>query len=436
MTVYTPLQGKALQAAQITDVELKIYDGAVRSGKTIGSEFEWIEFCRNGPDGNLLMVGRTERTVINNVVYPLQEMLGKARVKILRGLGIVNICGRAVLLIGANNEEARTKIQGITLAGAYVDEAPTLPESFWNMLVSRLSIAGARLWATCNPEGSRHWLKTKWLDRARIWIDRHGVRHDRTAEYLDPTIDSNDRPLNLARVSFALEDNAHNLPDGYIEKTKSAYSGLWYKRMILGEWSIAAGAIYDMFDPDLHVVADLPDMLELIGCGVDYGVTNATRGELLGIGVDGCLYVVGEWAPGPGTEAQRSASLREFYADRGWPSRTFVDPAAAGFRKQLLDDHFEGVLKGNNKVLDGIGAVASLFTAGRLKIHESCTELIGELPNYVWDKKKSEEKGEDAPIKLDDHAVDALRYGVYTSRPWWRNHIDLQLPDTTIEEAA
>lgn len=435
MTDFTPLQGKALAAAHITDCELKIYDGAVRSGKTIGSEIEWIEFVRNGPAGNLLMVGRTERTVINNVVYPLQDMLGQHRVKILRGLGIVNICGRPVLLIGANNEAARTKIQGITLAGAYVDEAPTLPESFWNMLVSRLSVAGARLWATCNPEGSRHWLKTKWLDRARIWIDRNGVRHDRTSEYLDPTIDEADRPLNLARVSFALEDNAHNLPAGYIEKTKSAYSGLWYKRMILGEWSIAEGAIYDMFNPDQHVVTELPTIVELLGCGIDYGVTNATRGELLGLGDDGCLYVVAEWAPGPGTEAQRARSLRDFYRDRGEPERTIVDPAAAGFRQQLVADDFTMVLKGNNRVLDGIGVVASLLTAGKLKIHESATELIGEIPNYVWDKKRSEEKGEDAPVKLDDHAVDALRYAVLTTRPWWQHHIDLTTTNT-IEEAA
>ena len=434
MTVYTPLRGKAKQAADITDCKIKIYDGAVRSGKTIGSEFEWIEFCRNGPTGNLLMVGRTERTVINNVVLPMQEMLGKQRVKILRGLGIVNICGRLVLLIGANNEEARTKIQGLTLAGAYVDEAPTLPESFWNMLVSRLSVVGARLYATCNPEGPKHWLKEKWLDRARIWIDRHGQRHDRLADYLDPDIDPADRPLDLARVSFKLEDNAHNLPPEYIVEIKASYSGLWYKRMIDGEWSIAEGAIYDMFDPELHVVSDLPQIVELLGCGVDYGVTNATAGIMLGLGADGCLYATAEWAPGPGTEAQRSASLRDFYGRHGAPDRTFVDPAAAGFRKQLIEDKFDMVLKGNNRVVDGLGAVASLFKAGKLRLHESCTELIGEIPNYVWDKKKSEE-GEDAPVKLDDHFCDALRYVVYTTRPWWQQHIDLTIP-YDLEEAA
>lgn len=430
MSDITALRGKARQAAQLNVNAFKVYEGSVRAGKTIGSLIEWIRFCRTAPDGNLLMTGRTERTIIDNLVLPMQQMVGPSRLKINRGNGSYDLCGRTVLIRGADNEQARTKIQGITLAGAYVDEASTLPESYWNMLTSRLSVPGARLWATCNPEGPRHWFKTGWLDKAAIWIDRTGHVHNRIADMALPVEDER-HTIDLSRVTFTLDDNAHNLTADYIARTKAQYSGLWYKRMILGEWSVAEGAIYETFDPDRHVVSDLPQV-ELLGCGIDYGVTNATRGELIGLGADGCLYVVAEWAPGDGTESQRSESLRQFYGRHGWPPRTFIDPAAAGFRKQLLDDHFEGVLKGNNRILDGVGTVASLFTADKLKIHESCTQLIGELPGYVWDKAQSD-KGKDLPLKVDDHAADALRYGVYTARPWWRNHIDLS---TTIEEAV
>lgn len=177
-------------------------------------------------------------------------------------------------------------------------------------------------------------------------------------------------------------------------------------------------------------------MQRIVACGVDYGSTNATRGELLALGVDNCLYVVNEWAPGDGTEAERSASLRDFYATRGEPEMTFIDPAAAGFRRQCLDDGFDNLYKASNKVLDGIGVVASLLAADRLKIHDSCTELIGELPGYVWDAKATE-KGEDAPVKANDHALDALRYGVYTSRMLWQPYIDLHAaqrqPDESLE---
>ena len=59
----------------------------------------------------------------------------------------------------------------------------------------------------------------------------------------------------------------------------------------------------------------------------------------------------------------------------------------------------------------GIQTVSTALTDGTLQIHESCPELIKEIPNYVWDATK-QDKGEDVPVKLNDHSADALRYGV------------------------
>lgn len=430
----TPLQGKAKVAARYSTARINVYEGSVRSGKTIGTLLDWIRFCRQGPAGNLLMTGRTERTIINNLVLPIQEMLGEDRVRINRGNGTVDICGRVVFIIGANNEQARTKIQGLTLAGAYVDEASTLPESYWNMLTSRLSVAGARLWATCNPEGPRHWFKLKWIDRAKLWVDHHGNIIDRTNEYQDLPEGDEKRPMDLHRFSFILDDNAHNLDDEYIKSTKAMYSGLWYLRMILGQWALADGAIYDMFDSNTHVVAELPEITRLIGCGIDYGERDNTRGELLGLGADGCLYVIAEWNPPKGTHAERSRWLAEFFEQHGEPPMKFVDPAALGFRRQLTVDGMSDVFKASNKVQAGIGLVASLLKAKKLFIHSSCTALINEIPGYVWDSKKAEEKGIDEPIKLDDHSVDALRYALMTSRPLWEPYVELQIPELPTSE--
>ena len=66
--------------------------------------------------------------------------------------------------------------------------------------------------------------------------------------------------------------------------------------------------------------------------------------------------------------------------------------------------------------------VASLLAAGKLLIHESCTGLLEELPGYSWDDKAAE-KGEDKPIKLNDHSCDALRYAVLTSYVSWKNGV-------------
>ena len=432
--IVNPLVGKGLAAARMPKARVNVYEGSVRSSKTIGSLIEWIRFVRTGPDGNLLMTGRTQRTIINNLVLPMQDMLGAQRCKINYGLGTVDVLGRTILLIGADNEAARTKIQGLTLAGAYVDEASTLPESYWNMLVSRLSVTGACLWATCNPEGPRHWFKLKWLDKAAYWITHDGSVVDRRGD-LDLPDGDDKRPIDLHRVSFILDDNP-NLDADYVASVKSMYTGLWYRRMIRGEWALADGAVYEMFDPARHVVDELPPIERIVSLGVDHGIQNPTRGVLIGIGTDGCLYVIAEWNPPKCTDAERSQLLRAWLDQQGWPERIFVDPAAKGLRNQLRVDGFTSVFAANNRVVPGITLVSSLFEADRLKIHKDCTALIDEIPGYVWDTKKATEKGEDAVIKLDDHSCDALRYAIVTSQTLWRPYVSIPTPTVDPEEVA
>lgn len=414
--IVEPLTGKS-KAATGHKASIVALEGSVRSGKTWCSLIEWLDYCRRGPLGPLLMTGRTERTVITNLILPLQQMLGEKRVRLNRGLGTARILGRDVMIVGANNEAAVTKIQGRTLAGAYVDEASTLPESYFNMLYSRLSVAGAQMWLTSNPEAPAHWLKVNWLDRARLWIDRDGTEHVR------------EDGIDLVRVSFKLEDNT-NLPAEYVERIKATYSGLWYRRYILGEWCIAAGAIYEDWDPALHVVAAdrLPDIAHLIAVGIDYGTTNPTRGVLLGLSAEDTprLVLTDEWTPERATDADLSASYRRWIGARE-PQWVTVDPSAASFKLQLFSDGLANIMNGSNAVASGIRVVASLLKAGRLIVSDTCSALIAEIPGYCWDPKATE-RGEDEPIKEHDHSCDAMRYAVASTRALWSAHIPLTIP--------
>src|SRR5690606_16685741 len=97
-----------------------------------------------------------------------------------------------------------------------------------------------------------------------------------------------------------------------------------------------------------------------------------------------------------------------------------IDPSAASFIAQLYHDGVKGIAPADNSVVDGIQDVSTLLGADRLKIHASCTGLIEEMGNYTWDPK-AQERGEDKPVKQNDHGVDALRYGVRgTKRIWLR----------------
>jgi len=420
-----PLQGKALLALQNPSLSIEAYEGSVRSSKTFTSLLDWVSFTRKGPDGALAMVGRTERTVINNLILPLQELMGRDRIKINYGTGTVTIIGREIHIYGANNEASRTKIQGLTLAGAYVDEASTIPESFFSMLYSRLSVRGAKLWLTANPEGPAHWLLVNWLTKAKLWIDGKGkIRHNPSADALD-----------LHRYTFLLDDNK-SLDPAYVERTKRSYSGLFYRRYILAEWVAADGAVFDSWNPETHVVKhdSLPAMRHVLGVGVDYGTTNATSAVLLGLGTDGVLYAIDEWRHDSRkasirlTDGQLSAALKDWLTIQGNQSLTpewvIVDPAAASFKVQLDQDGVRNVINGENDVLYGIRTVSSLLNAGKLRISERCTGLISEMPGYSWDTKATE-KGLDQPIKVADHSIDAFRYAVATTETNWRPHVDL-----------
>jgi phage terminase large subunit len=90
-----------------------------------------------------------------------------------------------------------------------------------------------------------------------------------------------------------------------------------------------------------------------------------------------------------------------------------VDPSASSFITALkMKGYF--VVNGKNDVLPGIRRVSSLFAMDKIRIHESCTGLISELELYVWDDKASL-RGEEKPLKTNDHAPDALRYYCMTA---------------------
>jgi len=396
-------KGKQLDSILDSTARINVWQGSVSSGKTISSLIRWIEFCNNGAKGNLLMVGKTERTLKRNVIDVLSEILDGSNSLITRtGSGEIQIGNRTIYIVGANDERAEAKIRGLTLAGAYGDEVTLWSESFFNMLLSRLRVPNAQLFLTTNPDSPNHWLKKKFLDR--------------------------ETELDITNFAFELDDN-HTLDQKYVDSLKAEYappSSLWYRRFINGEWVMAEGAVYDCFDRLDNVVSELPKMREYY-VGVDYGTTNPLAALLVGEGVDDQLYVIKEYyydskiGQKQLSDAEYSRELLNFL-DGYDVRKIFVDPSAASFITQLWRDNHLGVTKANNNVQDGIRIVYNLIGSRKLKIHSSCTKLIGELESYVWDVK-SQERGEDKPLKRNDHAVDALRYVMIALGSIWRHWI-------------
>ncbi|MFS8640743.1 MAG: PBSX family phage terminase large subunit [Symbiobacteriaceae bacterium] len=388
---------KALDFLANSTARINIAHGAVRSGKTITSIVRWIEYVATAPPGDLLLAGKTERTAYRNVIAPLQQILGASRCRYNRGTGELYMLGRRIFVVGANDERAEGKIRGLTLAGAYGDELTLWPESFFRMLMTRLSVEGAKFFGTTNPDSPFHYLKRDYLDRAG--------------------------ELDLRHWHFQLADNP-NLSRSYIEALEREYTGLWRRRFILGEWVQAEGSVYDMFDESVHVVDDLPaDPVHTWIVPIDYGTANPTAFLRLAVIRDrrervDRVYVVDEYyydsaaAGRQKTDAEYSADLRRFIA--GIHPVIYLDPSAASLKAQLRRDGITNVRDADNDVLAGIRLVSSFLANKRLFFLRGKTpNLLREITSYVWDPA-AQRRGEDRPLKQADHALDALRYGIYT----------------------
>ncbi|WP_282698217.1 PBSX family phage terminase large subunit [Streptomyces sp. CC208A] len=409
-----PLSRKQVASiVESQDAPLALWSGAVSSGKTIASLIAFLIRLTVAPDSGLIVVvGRTLQTIERNLIDPLQSvtLFGPiaAHVHHTPGSSTAVILGRTVHLVGASDARAEGRIRGATIALAYVDEATLVPHSFWMMLLSRLRVGDqSRLLATTNPDGPFHWLH-------RDFIQRSGE-------------------VGLTNWHFTIDDNPSMAP-AVVTRLKAQYTGLWYRRFILGEWCLASGAVYDCFDVERHVVDLMPRMRRWTAVGIDYGTVNAFSAVLVGHGDDDHLYVASEYrhdsrtAGRQLTDAQYSTNVRSWLANVRPPGETtagvqpqwvFVDPSAASFMNQLWTDQMPGVSPAVNDVLDGIRSVSVALSSGLLRIHRSCAGVLGELPSYAWDERAAE-RGEDKPVKTNDHSADALRYALHSTAHEWR----------------
>lgn len=395
-----------------------ILSGAVSAGKTFISLWAFLLAVKIAPKGGqIVMIGRTLGTLDTNVMQLLmsEQIFGRLalQVKYTSGAKTAKILGRTVYLYGAGDSNAETKIRGMTVALAYVDEATLLPEAFWNMLITRLRVKGARLMATTNPDSRNHWLRKKWI----LQGDKTQTQH----------------------FAFTMDDNPSLEPE-YVALQKASFSGVFYERFILGKWVAAAGAVYRDYDDRRHTIRreDLPPLDRCLSIGIDYGTTNTTAAVLLAITKERVprLVVLGSWGYNAADhlgvtmpDVELSRMLRSWADDNGdapkfhdgayvTPEFWFLDPSAASMRAQLAADD-QITWKADNRVLRGIADISNLLARDRiLFVQGACDGILGEITEYSWDPKKSAE-GLDEVLKENDHFMDALRYAVRSTRGVW-----------------
>ena len=401
------------------DKDMLICDGSIRAGKTLIMSLSFIIWAMSSYNGmSFGMAGKTISSFKRNVWITLVQMLKGRGYKVSKvpELHDAYIIKKGdienyIYIFGGNDERSQDLVQGFTAAGFFFDEVALMPQSFVNQAAARCSVEGAKLWFNCNPDGPFHWFKTEWLDRA---IER-----------------------NALHIHFELEDNP-SLSDRVIARYKRMFAGIFYDRFIRGLWVLAEGVIYSMFKQEM-VLDELPKGVKITAkwIGVDYGQANATVFLLCGLGSDNKFYILDEYYHSGRTSAIQK-SPRGYSKDYfKWKKKngtdgvpvnqkyTYIDPSAKGFIRQLFEDGERKIRNANNTVrtkgnkvdeLAGIELVSSIIEADMLRVLSHCKNTIAEFSSYRWDPKAQEERGEEVPIKQDDHCMDALRYVVNGNR--------------------
>jgi PBSX family phage terminase large subunit len=385
---------------------INISEGSVRSGKTFSFNLAWIIYVLNSPHDKFLMSGESTDSLYRNVLGDMIYILGKDRATyqntqkggaqlIIRFDGKVKIC----YCRGGSKANDEGKIRGITVGGWYADEITLHHETFVKQALSRMSLNGAKAFWTTNPDNPQHFINTQYIKNA----EKNGYRH----------------------WHFTLDDNL-SLSQEYKENIKKAYSGLFYDRFIKGLWVMANGSIFDMWTSENEITKDkLPKNLKAEGMryiAIDYGTTNPM--VFLDIWDDGeTIWVVNEYyfdskvEMHQKTDTQYADDLIKFIGEE-YPIAIILDPSAASFKAEMNNRGYI-VKDADNEVMEGIRVTSSLMAQRKIKmVKDNCPRTLGDISSYVWDDK-AKERGEEKPLKINDHGADALRYFCKTIiKPW------------------
>lgn len=388
-----------------------IADGSIRSGKTIACIIGFLTWSQEMFSGeSFILAGKTMGALKKNVVRPMLQMLeawGWPYEYIRSGTDArLEIGTNTYYLYGANTEAAQDALQGLTAAGAYLDEAALFPKSFVDQAIARCSVDGWKFWMNCNPAGPHHFIREEYLTEEAM------------------------KQKKVYHLHFTMDDNFSISP-----KRKEEYKNAWphgsvfYKRFILGKWVAADGLIYQQFADcvqDYLVDQKWLDENQIVYAviGVDFGGTKSAHSFTLTGFTKGFKQVVvlDEYYCKKRINpkqlqddfidfvrrAQSQYKTYEVYCDSA--EQTLI----SGLETACIQEHvaidIKNAIKGS--INDRIAFYNSLIAQHRWKVMKHCTHIIAAFEEAVYDEKKK-----NMDVRLDDGEmnVDSLDSTEYST---------------------
>lgn len=309
--------------------------------------------------------------------------------------------------------EEPDKLRSLNLSGFYIDEAAQVSEAAFILLQGRLRGSGLRKGIITQNPGGHNWC---W----RWFVKQDHFNYDSVKKQF----------LNVQAPST----ENHHLPEGYVETMKATWSPERVLREIMGSDDAFEGMVYSEFNRAVHVIQPfrIPEEWTKV-IGIDHGYRNPSAWIYGAVDYDGTVYVYDEYYDkeklvrdvckanmnkigqtkieqariDPSTRARRGTTgLSDYDA--------YLEALPSGFPLLMANnDKTAGIdrVKGHLKV-DANSGKPKLF------IFSTCSNLIDEVSKYRYAELPAGRQGKhnekEEPLKVDDHACDALRYLIMT----------------------
>lgn len=369
----------------------------VGAGKTVAGILRTALNVEAWNPGEMGAIVAPTTTMIKDVILPEMRELGllehweyKSAHTDEPGIHAPN--GSRVLILSADNRRTIERLRGLNLAFWWIDEASGVPQRAYDILTQRLRVGQYRNgYITTTPQGKNHVYDTFVGD-----IEGRLEEHGQADVYV-----ARDR---LAILRVPTHANPHT-PQDYKEQMDHDHEGQFYEQEVLGRFVQFEGLVYPWFSDETHVISEAPmDAVRQVVYGVDWGHNNPSCILTIGVTGDGDYYVLDEFHQSRCTVndlVRVSESLQERYR----PGTFYCDPAEPAsieaFRRAGLD-----ATEAENDVMPGIQSVTSL--QDQLRVLEHCQQLRNEFGQYRY------EDDDEQPVKVNDHAMDALRYALHS----------------------
>lgn len=358
----------------------QIVFGGGGSGKSVAIAQIIIVRLLIEPGHRFLVLRKVHRTLKRSVFQLIRDVIGDWGLGELFSINLTDLTvtcknGSQILFSGLDDVEKLKSITGIT--SVWVEEATEITLEDFEQVNLRLRGKTAyrkQIYLTFNPISSKHWLKGRFFDRES---DDTLIVH---STYLDNRFIDEE----YKRVLEVLIETDKRLYDVYA----------------LGKWGVLEGLIYDRYE----TIKELPEEYEHRRYGLDFGYKNAMALIEVRI-IDKNVYIRELFYQ---TE-KTTDDLIGFMKSEGISARDQIraDAAEPDRIEQLCRNGFNAVPAKKN-VLSGIDAVKSYS----LNITEDSINLLREIDTYRWAQDRNGTPL-DQPVKLDDHAMDALRYTLF-----------------------